>query len=347
MPPHDEDERRPPFTLWGCHPRFEDLVQNIDAGTWVAPGDWAGGCSVTNDLIEHYPRASISHFMQDGTTRYPTFDLVSLEIIHTNLEDIAVQLRASCPQAIMDELSATLEHLDRLIHGNQETETVNDGASIGSLNLSDLIREPLPDLEVADNASMHASDDEEVTLYEGETQYLQAVNGGATNETYNLEDVLIQSDFEDNARILELGDAEMAAYEGDTDEPSTLSLDYDFIYADDMDAPPVQNQVDASAAPTPSNTGLLQQFESMNINDYGEEVSSPTNGPLTPHDHHGPSVNQSLGTDSTESELGPGSGDDEAVMSRSDLNHDPQRRHLPVYDIRHHVCTSRNGWTWD
>ncbi|KAI4605360.1 hypothetical protein J4E80_010623 [Alternaria sp. BMP 0032] len=247
----------------------------------------------------------------------------------------------------MDALSATLEHLDRLIHGNQETEIVNDGASIGSLNLSDLIREPVPDLEVTDNASMHASDDEEVTLYEGETQYIQAVNGGATNETYNLDDVLIQSDFEDNARILELGDAEMAANEGDTDEPSTLSLDYDFIYADDMDAQPVQNQVDASAVPTPSNTGLLQQFESMNVNDYGEEVSSPTNGPLTPHDHHGPSVNQSLGTDSTESELGPGSGDHEAVMSRSDLNHDPQRRHLPVYDIRHHVCSSRNGWTWD
>ncbi|KAI4667746.1 uncharacterized protein J4E88_010147 [Alternaria novae-zelandiae] len=227
---------------------------------------------ICTPVAKHFPRASISHFVQDGTTRYPTSDLVSLEIIHTNLEDIAVQLRASCPQAIMDELSATLEHLDRLIHGNQETETVNDGASIGSLNLSDLIREPLPDLEVADNASMHASDDEEVTLYEGETQYLQAVNGGATNETCNLDDVLIQSDFEDNARILELGDAEMAAYEGDTDEPSTLSLDYDFIYADDMDAQPVQNQVDASAVPTPSNTGLLQQFESMNVKDYGEEV---------------------------------------------------------------------------
>ena len=36
-----------------------------------------------------------------------SFDMVTLEIIHTNLEDITTRLRPSCPQANMDELGST------------------------------------------------------------------------------------------------------------------------------------------------------------------------------------------------------------------------------------------------
>ena len=36
-----------------------------------------------------------------------SFDMATLEIIHTNLEDITTRLRPSYPQAIMDELGST------------------------------------------------------------------------------------------------------------------------------------------------------------------------------------------------------------------------------------------------